>query len=348
MSSDRRSRLPAVAALLFATSSWGGLFIIAKPILAVLDPVWFTALRYALAALLLIGLVSRHGRSPWLKLRAHATRLTLLGLAGYGWFGAFVFVGLAHSLPSHGAVIMATMPLTALALRAWLDGVRPAPRALWGAMLAILGVATVAGLFGSGAVNAQMLAGDAATLVGTFGWVLYTRGAAALPDHSPLEYTTLTAVVCAPWLLLGAAIASWLGLVPQPTVPLLVHLGPSLLLVAIVPTVLAALAFNFGVQRVGAPTGTLFMNVVPVSVLAVHAVLGAPIQPAEIGGAVLVALALWLNASASAAAQEARNASRLEHSTATCQDHSSATHDGSRMPAPFHRMAVDSERLDSQ
>ena len=230
-------------------------------------------------------------------------RLTFLGLAGYGWFSVLVFVGLAHSLPSHGAVIMATMPLTALALRAWLDGIRPARRALLGAAAAMAGVATVAGLFAGTSMSAEILAGDAVTLVGTLGWVLYTRGAASLPDHSPLEYTALTAVASAPWLLLGAMIASFARLAAAPSPMLLMQVFPALLFVAIVPTVLAALAFNFGVRRLGAPVGTLFLNAVPLSVLVAHAALGSLPQPAEIAGAALVALALWLSASPAAAVQ---------------------------------------------
>jgi drug/metabolite transporter (DMT)-like permease len=289
--------LAPVAALLFATSAWGSLFLVAKPLLATLDPVWFTVLRYTLASLLLAVLVQAFGRSPWHKLRSHGLRLTLLGLAGYGCFSMLVFFGLARSLPSHGSVIMATMPFTTLLLRWALDGQRPARASLLGAGIALLGVATVAGVFGTGRhADAAMLLGDAVTLAGTLGWVLYTRGAASLPDHSPLEYTALTAVASWPWLLLGAAGATLLGLIPAPSLGAVVPELPPLLYIAAVPTVLAALAFNLGVRRLGPTVGTLFLNMVPVSVLVVHALQGQAPGAAEFGGAALVALALGFNA----------------------------------------------------
>lgn len=290
--------LSAIAALLFATTAWGSLFIVGKPVLAVIDPVWFTALRYALSMLMLAGLVARFGRAPAAKLRAHGLRLTLLGLAGYGWFSILVLAGLARSPASHGSVIMATMPMSTLALRWWLDGARPSGRALIGAAIALAGVATVAGVFGGGpAVDARMLLGDALTLAGSLGWVLYTRGAASLPGFSPLEYTALTAAASAPWLLAGAGAASALGLMPAPSPAALLGLTPTLLFVAAVPTVLAAFAFNFGVRRVGAPIGTLFLTTVPVSVLVMRAILGSPPRATELAGAAMVGLALWLNAS---------------------------------------------------
>lgn len=73
-------------------------------------------------------------------------------------------------------------------------------------------------------------------------------------------------------------------------------LGPPLLYIAAVPTVLAALAFNFGVRRLGPAAGTLFLNMVPVSVLAVHALQGQMPDDPELSGAALVAPALAFNA----------------------------------------------------
>lgn len=292
--------LGPVAALLFATSAWGSLFLVGKPLLATLDPVWFTTLRYVLATLLLAALVQVFGQRPWHKLRRHGWRLTLLGLAGYGCFSVLVFWGLARSLPSHGSVIMATMPFTTLLLRWALDGQRPSAAALAGAGVALLGVAVVANVFGTAGAEreagAAMLLGDLVTLAGTLGWVLYTRGAASLPDHSPLEYTALTAVAATPWLVFGATAATLLGALPAPGSDAVASLLPPLLYIAAVPTVLAALAFNFGVRRLGPAAGTLFLNMVPVSVLAVHALQGQMPDAAELSGAALVALALGFNA----------------------------------------------------
>lgn len=316
--------LGPVLALLFATSAWGSLFLVGKPMLATLDPVWFTTLRYGLATLLLAALAQIFGRTPWRRLRCHAVRLTLLGLAGYGCFSVLVFWGLARSLPSHGSVIMATMPFTTLLLRWALDGQRPTGASLAGAGLALLGVATVANVFGAAGasrpVGTEMLLGDLVTLAGTLGWVLYTRGAASLPDHSPLEYTALTAVAATPWLLLGAVAATLLGALPVPPISsaaAMTALLPPLLYIAVVPTVLAALAFNFGVRRLGTAAGTLFLNVVPVSVLVVHALQGQMPSTAELGGAALVAFALGFNAWAGRRAASARSGARCQRQGAS-------------------------------
>lgn len=297
------SNFRAIVALLLATTAWGSLFLIGKPVVAQLDPVWFTLVRYVLATSVLALLVHFAGSQPWAKLRRHALRHSLIGLAGYGVFSIMVFHGLRLSLPSHGSVIMATMPFTTLGLRWLLDGQRPPLRAVAGAALALTGVATVANLLGqAGEVNARMLLGDAITLAGTLGWVFYTRSMAKVPDHSPLEYTALTAIAALPGLVAVALLATLLGWAEAPSPDLLLGLGPKLVYVALVPTVAAVLAFNAGVKKLGAPMGTLFLNMVPVSVIAVRAVLGEAPHANEILGAALVGIGLALTVWAPAAA----------------------------------------------
>lgn len=203
------------------------MFLVGKGIVGVLDPVWFTVVRYALATMLLLALVQCFGHSPWAK----------------------------------------------------------------------AGVATVTRLLGSSAADttASQL-GDLITLAGTLGWVFYTCSAASLPDHSPLEYTALTGSRSAAMAggRRGAGHGVRAGCAAPPAV--LAGLAPELLYVAVVPTVVAALAFNVGERRLGAPVGTLFVNVVPVSVIAVRAVFGAPPQASELIGAGLLAMALALHA----------------------------------------------------
>jgi drug/metabolite transporter (DMT)-like permease len=292
-SSSAASPGAAVAGLLLATSAWGSLFFVGKSMLAVLDPVWFTTLRYLLATLLLVALRPAFGRAPLSRLRRDLRPLTVLGLAGYGAFSMLVFFGVALSVPAHGAVIMATMPVTTVLLRWWLDGVRPPRTAVVAAGLALAGVALVAGVFERGhGVGGRALLGDLLALVGTLGWIAYTRGAARFPDLTPFDYTAFTAIASAPVLLAGAAVASMAGVVPWPDAAAALRRAPSMAYIAAVPTVTAAVAFNFGVRRLGAATGTLFINCVPLSAMAIATALGQAPGVQEIVGAGLVGLAL--------------------------------------------------------
>lgn len=118
---SHRQRLLGIAALLLATSGWGGMFLVSKGVLHHVEPAWFTLIRYSMSALLFVLLILPRGAAPWRKLRLHAGPLALRGFAGFGVFSVMLLVGLAHSVPSHGAVIMATTPMTTQLLRWALD-----------------------------------------------------------------------------------------------------------------------------------------------------------------------------------------------------------------------------------
>nr|WP_297523798.1 DMT family transporter [uncultured Roseateles sp.] len=285
----------ATVAMLFAAVSWGSLFLVGKPVLSRLDPIWFTAVRYLLAGVGMTLLVVVFGERPWAKLRAHWGTLTRYGVLGYGFFGILVLEGLKLSLPSHGAVLMATMPMTTILLRWLLDGQRPGIAVAGAAGLALSGVILVSGVLGRSDGPPHLLLGDALTLLGTVGWVLYTRGAAKVPALSPLEYTGLTAIAALPWQVAFALVATAGGWVDAPAWQDVTAVAPHLIYIAAVPTVAAVVAFNFGVRQLGASRGTLFLNGVPVSALLMSVALGQHPAAQEWIGAALVIAALTLS-----------------------------------------------------
>lgn len=302
LADEARTRWIGMLALLFATSAWGGLFHAGKQVLTRLDPFWFTALRYGGAAALLTALLLLQGGLRRERLREDGARLFGLGLLGYGAFGILVFIGLARSVPSHGAVIMATMPLTTLFLRWAFDGQRPQWWAWLAATLALGGVSLVAGVW-SASSGKNTLPGDLIALAGTIGWILYTRAQQKLPHLSVVEYTAYTALLAFPGLLAIAALATVLGWGQPPSLAAVGEVAPAALYIIVVGTVLAALAFNKGVRCLGPTTGILFINWVPVSALIIGAGLGHPPQSGELLGTLLVVAALVLVARRMRAAQ---------------------------------------------
>ena len=185
------SRPLGAAALLAATSAWGSLFLVVKPVLAHIDPVWFTLLRYTIASCGLAALLLWRGAFPWDKLRAHGLQLAGLGVLGYGLFSVLVLTGLSHSEPSHGAVVMATAPITAQLVRWAMDGVRPGRAASVGTVLALAGVVMVSGVLTGPPGAGSTLAGDVTAFVGTLCWIAYTRGSTRLRHLDVLEFSAL-------------------------------------------------------------------------------------------------------------------------------------------------------------
>jgi drug/metabolite transporter (DMT)-like permease len=305
-----RQRLLGTAALLLATSGWGSMFLVSKGVLHHVEPVWFTLIRYTLSALLFALLIVPRGAAPWRKLRLHAGPLALRGVAGFGVFSVMLLVGLAHSVPSHGAVIIATTPMTTQLVRWALDDARPSRTTLLTSALALLGVAIVSGLLFGGAAGASggsttTLFGDAIAFGGTLGWVWYTRGTTRFPELDVIEYTALTVLASWPVLLVAAVGATVLGWAAAPSVEGLRLSWQALLFVGVVPSAISVLAFNYGVRTLGAVTGTAFLNFVPVSALLVSAALGRLPTVNEAVGMAMVVAALLIHTAASRKASAA-------------------------------------------
>jgi drug/metabolite transporter (DMT)-like permease len=296
-----------VGALLFAAATWGVMFIVSKDVLEHVDAVWFTLIRYLIAGGFLAALLLPRGAAPWRNLRANATPLALRGAFGFGVFSVALLTGLAHTQASHGAVIMATTPITTQLLRWVLDGIKPARVTLATSVLALAGVVTVSGLLAHdpAAITAS-LTGDALILGSTVAWVWYTRGAAEFPHLETLEYTALTVLAALPLLLIGALLATGIDYAHAPSADELRTTWHALLFVGVVASGIAIVAFNYGVRSLGAVGGTAFLNFVPVSALLAGAALGHAPSASELAGAAMVIGALLVHTAATLRASPAR------------------------------------------
>ena len=287
------SNAPGAAMLLFATVAWGSLFHVGKAALAYVDPWWFTLARYAGATALMLGLFAATGGLRWRFLAPHALRLVFHGVAGYCVFGILVFIGMQWTIPSHGALIMATMPISTIVARSLIDRRLPPSWTFAVAGLALTGVFIVSGAGGAGNANASWH-GDVIVFLGSLGWVTYTLGPAALPHLEAREYTAFTLALALPVILAVVALAELAGLAHAPTAQQWSGVAPHIAYTVLVPTVAAALAFTAGVKKLGAVNGMLFINVVPISALAIGVARGQHPGAAELIGSALVIAAIAL------------------------------------------------------
>jgi drug/metabolite transporter (DMT)-like permease len=290
------SSLRGAGLLLTAALAWGGLFPVAMVTLPVLDPFHMTAIRYGITAVVFAGLLAWAEGVRALSVEGAGWRVASLGTSGFAGLGLFLFVGLQHSRPEHGAVIMATQPLIAALVAWWLRGARPARATLAFLGVALLGVVLVVtkgrftGLFAGGTGL-----GDLLMLLGAVSWVVYTLGAADFPAWSPLRYTALTCLLSLPAIFGIAAVASATGYVSIPTLRDVESVRWQLAYIVGIASVLGVLSWNAGNKLIGPVNGVLFINFVPVTVFAIRIAQGHRFEPIEFAGAALVIGALVAN-----------------------------------------------------
>ncbi len=272
--------------LLVTTSAffWGTNFVLAGPVLSDLSPLWAAALRFLLAACLML-VVSGLRREDLLGLiRRHTPAYLLLGVVGIVAFNLLFFSAMKTTSADNGALIMATNPLLTTLLAAAILGERPSLRHLAALPVALAGVAVVIAQGDLGRLlHLHIAQGDLLMLAANLAWALYNvLGRRYMPQASPIANTTLIMVVGA--TLLSVVALGEGGGVAMPGM----KAGAALALMAAGGTVLAYLFWGIGIQRLGAGRTALFLNLVPVFAMLVGAGLGTLPTMAQLAGGMLV------------------------------------------------------------
>lgn len=287
------NRFYAVMMLLVTVSAWGGMFEVAKETLEVIDAFWFAVLRYGFAALFFaLLLVWREGVNA-LRFEGRGFTLLWYGTLGFAMFNYLVFLGLQYSLPEHGAVIMALMPLITVLVNWVAQGQRPSAPTLATIVLAFIGVLLVI-TRGDPAtlLHGDSALGDVLMLMGSLTWVLYTRSAAKFSHWSALRFTTLTALAGTTSIVVITTTLTAFNIAHVPNPALLPALSGHIFYIVVFATIVAVLFWNQGIRIIGVLDGILFINLVPVIALIIGALNGSTLYPAELVGTALTLIAL--------------------------------------------------------
>jgi drug/metabolite transporter (DMT)-like permease len=241
---------------------WGFNLPVVKIALRQFDPLSFNAVRFVLAAILLLLLLLRsRDESP----RASPTdmlKLLGLGLLGQTAYQIFFIEGIARTTASHTALIFGMTPVVVAVLSLLLGHEKVGVPGWAGALLAFGGEYLIIAGKAPTEGPTPSLRGDLLVLGAALCWCLYTVLARPLLSrHSPLKVTALS--------------VGWGTLAMLPfCVPALLRqewrlVSPANWLIAILSSllalVLAYLLWYRSVQRVGNVRTAVYTNLVPVT-----------------------------------------------------------------------------------
>lgn len=265
---------------------WSGAWIAGKLGVQAAPPLELSAIRFAIAGVLLLGIARLTGA------RLGTERIGLIALSAvFGIFGynALVFVGLTMAPASDAGLIVPTLTPVLTALFATTVGEHLTRDKVVGFVLSATGAALViaaGGSFGS-ALSGERLVGDLLMIGGAACWAVYaTIGTITLRTGSPLGVTGLST-------LIGAAMLFPFGFLEHgyrdvPSWPANAWLAIAYLVVF--ATIVGFVLFYWAVRRFGAGLGAMTSYLVPIGTLALAAlILGERPAPLQlVGGAVIL------------------------------------------------------------
>jgi drug/metabolite transporter (DMT)-like permease len=269
---------------------WGVNFSVTKLAIGQIPALPFTAIRFALASVLLWAIL-RVTEGPADLPRADVRRLVVLGVVGNTCYQIVFVLGLALTSATNSSLILATVPTVVAVVAGALGLERISARMWWGIGLGTLGVVLVIATSGV-EFSSGTIVGDLLTVLAVLCWAGYTVGLRTLPaGFSPLRVTTVTTIAGLPGLLLvglpGLLRLEW-GRIPATAWLALAY-------ATVLSLVLAYLLWNRSVQAVGGTRTAIYMCVTPlVAVGAAWVMLGEHAQPLQAVGAVLIVAGVLL------------------------------------------------------
>lgn len=270
---------------------WGVNFPVIKGALDVLSPLVFNALRFPLAAAVLLGLMVATGGLA-LPERRHLAAVLGLGVLGNVVYQLFFIHGVAGTSAGNASLLLSTTPVWTVILST-LTGQEVLSGAVWAGVGATVVGMVLLVLGGAGvSFTGASLRGDLLMVTSALAWAAYTVGSRPLVQrYGAMPVTAWTLWAGTPWLvLLGLP---GLARLPRGT------LGPAVWIAIVYAGVLAIsvayLLWNQGIRRLGNARTAVYTNLVPVVALAA-AWIGLRERPTalQLGGAAVILVGLTL------------------------------------------------------
>jgi len=269
---------------------WGVNFSVTKIAIGEIPALPFTAVRFALASLLLWVIV-RVVEGPARIDRAAWRRLIVLGIVGNTCYQLLFVLGLARTTATNSALIVATVPTVVAVIAGALRLERITRRMWWGIGLGTLGVVLVIAA-GGVEFSTGTLRGDLLTVLAVFCWAGYTVDLRRLPTGiSPLRVTMVTSVAGTP----GLVLAGLPGLFRLDWTTISTTGWAALAYATLLSLVVAYILWNRSVQTVGGTRTAIYMCLTPLfAVIAAWLILGERAHPSQAIGAVLIVAGVLL------------------------------------------------------
>lgn len=282
--------MKAVLFLLIAVLFWALNFHLGKTMMEYASPNVSAFWRYffGVATLFIMTYSSFH---PWSKIRANWKGIFLVGFVGLFGFIFFFFQGLKYTSEMNGALIIALNPATTLLLDFLFQGHKPEKKQTVGILLAFIGVSY---LLSKGDFNTlrniDFNKGDIFFLIANLSFALQNIWIKKyMGGLGNLNFTTLTNLCCLLGFIPLLFLESEFNIIKLPF-----EFWRAGIIMGVLGTAFAYYAWNYGISKLGAARGSVFLNAVPLFVALFAFIFGAELFEYHIVSSLLIILGLLL------------------------------------------------------
>ena len=273
--------LSTVFYLTLATILWAGNAIAGRALVGSISPVSLSAVRWGLAALMLLPLgwrIFKPGSALW----QNTGRFLVLGLLGVGSYNVLLYLALQTSTAINVTLIGASMPIWMLFIGAVFYKVRPTLLQMVGAIVSLIGVTVVltrgepTSLLSMEVVMGDLLIMLATILWAFYSWMISRPGESTERQWPWAEFLMAQVFIGFMWTMLFESVEIATG---HAFIELNYWTGALVIFVAIGPSLIAYRCWGLGVNGAGPTVAAFFANLIPLfTALLSAAILGDPPQ----------------------------------------------------------------------
>jgi len=275
---------------------WAGNFVVGRAVVSdQVAPITLSFWRWLLAMLILLPFTIKPMWQQRKIIQAHFWKICFLAILSITAFNSLAYIALQYTTATNATLLNSFIPIFILVITGVFFKDKISSKQILGVLISLAGVFVILTRLDLEIIKVLSInKGDLWMLVATLDWALYSIFLKYLRPEglSPLPFlgimVIIGTVVLTPLLLLN----------PFNEAPIIWNDGmiKALAYIAIFPSIFAYLAWNYGMQKLGAATGGQFIHLMPLfGALMAVVFLGESIHLYHLLGGACIALGLWLS-----------------------------------------------------
>ena len=271
---------------------WSGNHIVGRAIGGHVPPIGVSTIRWLIPAVLLWPWARPHLKRDWPTIRRHWPAIVWLGLTGGALFTALQYIGLQYTSALNVSVLNSLVPVLIVCTSAALFRDRISPLQVAGIAVSSLGVLVIIGHGSPRALlELQFNRGDLIIVFNMLVFAIYAACLRLRPPMHALSFIFIFAVLSTVFTAPFAVAEFWRGArfeIDGATVAAIAY-------VSIFPSLAAFMAWNRGVELIGANRAGPFLHMVPIyTAIFGTTLLGEQLAVFHVAGFGLILAGVWL------------------------------------------------------
>ena len=274
---------------------WAGNFVVGRAVSNQHAPIGLSFWRWFLASLILLPFVIKPIWRQRQIIRAHFLSICILAMISISGFNSLAYISLQYTTATNATLLNSFIPIFILLITGLFLQEKISNKQVIGVIISLIGVIVILTRLDMAVItHLKVNKGDLWMLVAALDWALYSI---LLKYLRPKELEPL------PFLGIMIFIGT-LCLVPilyanpfnESPIVWNTAMIKAIAYIALFPSIISYLAWNYGIQKLGASVGGQFIHLMPLfGALMAITFLGESIQLYHFVGGACIALGLWLS-----------------------------------------------------